>query len=72
MSLILSDFPRAQPQGNSNDSGTYFTVYPELSPYTDIIPFPNNDSAVAVAAVPVFSFGLDFLLFDFWNIFVTL
>ena len=40
-----------------------FTVYPTSRPSADIIPFPNKDSAVAVAAVPGFSFGIDFILF---------
>ena len=51
-----------KPEGNPEGSGTYFTVYPDLSPNTDIIPFLNKDSAVAVAAVQGFSFGLDFFL----------
>ena len=31
------------PKGNPEGSGTYFTVYPDLSPNTDIIPFLNKD-----------------------------
>ena len=43
----------------------YFTVYPNSSPNMGIIPFPNKDSAVAVAAVAKlwFSFGLGYILF---------
>ena len=33
----------------------------QLESYMYIIPFPNKDSSVAVAAVPGFSFGLDFI-----------
>ena len=33
----------AQPEGNPEGSGTFFTVYPELSPNTDIIPFLKKD-----------------------------
>ena len=45
---------------------------PDSSPNTDIIPFPNKDSAVVVAAVPGFSFGLDFILLGSWKILLIL
>ena len=44
----------------------------ESSPNTDIIPFPNKDSAVAVAAIPEISFGLDVILFGSWKIILKL
>ena len=47
---------------------SYFTVYPDFSPNTHIITFPNKDSSVAVVAVPGFSFGLDIILFVSWKI----
>ena len=37
MSLSPQDFPQAAPSGNPLDSGTYFTVYSDLSPYTDTV-----------------------------------
>ena len=43
MSLIPRDFPRAQPKGNPESSGTCFTVFPDLSPNTPIIPFLKKD-----------------------------
>ena len=35
--LILKEFPRAKPEGTSEGGGVYLTIYPELSPDTDII-----------------------------------
>ena len=31
MKLSPKDFTRAQPEGNSEGSGTFFTVYPDMS-----------------------------------------
>ena len=61
-----------KPEGNLEGLRPYFTVYPNLSPNTYNIPFPNKDSTVAVAAVQGFSFGLDLILFVSWKIFLTL
>ena len=35
--LRLKEFPRAKPEGTPEGGGVYLTVYPELSPNTDII-----------------------------------
>ena len=37
--LRLKEFPRAKPTGTSEGGGEYWTVYPELSPNTDILSF---------------------------------
>ena len=57
-----------EPEGNPEGSGI---IVPYI-PTQDNIPFPNKDSAVAVASAQSFSFGLDFVLFGSWKIFLTL
>ena len=37
--LCIKEFPRAKPEGTPEGGGVYLTVYPELSPNTDIISF---------------------------------
>ena len=37
--LCLKEFPRAKPEGTPEGKGLYLTVYPELSPNTNIISF---------------------------------
>ena len=39
ITLFLKVFPRAKPKGTPEGKGLYLTVYPESSPYTDIISF---------------------------------
>ena len=39
ITLCLKEFPRAKPKGTPEVKGLYLTVYPELSPNTDIISF---------------------------------
>ena len=39
ITLGLKEFPRAKPKGIPEGEGVYLTVYPELSPNTDIILF---------------------------------
>ena len=36
---LLKEFPRAKPEGTPERKGVYLTVYPKLSPNTDIISF---------------------------------
>ena len=35
--------PKGFPKGNLEGSGTFFTIYPHLSPFMDIIPFLEKD-----------------------------
>ena len=37
--LCLKEFQRAKPEGTPEGEGLYLTVYPKLSPKTDIISF---------------------------------
>ena len=36
---LPKEFPKAKPEGTPEGGGVYLTVYPELSPNTDIISF---------------------------------
>ena len=39
ITLCMNEFQRARPKGTPEGIGLYLTVYPELSPNTDIIYF---------------------------------